>query len=145
MGRLDRSEALLLRALQMKRDLRNSADIADALANLAIVTAQQKMPDYALRYAREGITIALGLQSKALIIKTLEAFVTIFAGEQDYQGAARLIGLTESLRAQTGILVNQELTNVVPIVRAGLSPEEFRHLTAEGAATSIEDAVGALA
>jgi len=142
--RVNRAESLLLRALEVKRKLRNAADTADALAMLAIVAAQQKQTSAARGHAAEALRISSDLKSSPLLIKALEAFVQIAVSEENYRPAARLLGLTEALRRNSGIRREAGISDAVPTIKAALSFEEFKALSEQGAATSPEDEVAAL-
>jgi predicted ATPase/class 3 adenylate cyclase len=143
-SRLDRAESLLQRALQAKRDLRNRSDIAEALAILSMVTARAQKPGAAREYARESLHIAADLESKALIVKVLEAFVLVAVSEGDYRGAARLLGLSERLRNEGGILMDRELEDIAPAIRAALGTDEFQEFTTQGSTMSLADELATL-
>jgi tetratricopeptide (TPR) repeat protein len=143
-NRMERAENVLLRALEVKRKLRSAADIADALAMLAIVAARQKQTDAARGHAEEALRISSDLKSNPLLIKALEAFVQIAVSEDNYRLAARLLGLTESLRRNSGIRREAGVSDAVATIKGALSSDEFKVLAEQGAATSPEDEVAAL-
>lgn len=116
-----------------------------ALANRAHVALAQGEPDQAARDAYEALSIAAATGTFLRVPIALECLARLAAGEGRYAAAARLFGAAQGIRDAKGIgrwpVYAVGYDEAVATTRDALGDDAFDEAWAEGAGTTIDDAI----
>lgn len=118
----------------------------NALVARAHVAIAQCESDQAERDSHDALALAAGTGASLRVPEALEVLGRSACGEGNHRHAARLFGAAEAIRAAMGVVrwpvYARGYEVAVALVREGLAESDFEAAWREGAALSIEEAIG---
>ena len=119
--------------------------LSAALATCARVKIAQGQVEEAEQDAYEALGIAESIDARLSVPDIFDCLATLAYGAGDHREAARLFGVTESMRRQMGAarfkVYDAGYAAAVAELREALGDNDFEAAWAEGAALSIDEAV----
>jgi len=141
-GDLDQAMTFLERSVSERQELHYPWGIAASIGSLAWVALLRGDWEKALRLLNESLTIRSEIGDKGGSAWCLEKVAEIAHLHNDDGRAARLLGAAASIRASVHSVVDPVDQNaydkLVEQIRAGLAPDIFEAVWAEGAAMSVD-------
>lgn len=114
-----------------------------ARANIAMTQGE---PEQAERDAHEALTVAVDTQAFVRVDDTLECLACLTAAEGNHAYAVRLLGAADAQRRRIGHprfpMYQADYNTAVASAREALPADDFETCWAEGAALSIDEAIG---
>jgi predicted ATPase/class 3 adenylate cyclase len=126
--------------------LTKGCDLSAALATRARVAIGRGEPEQAARDAHDALTVAARLRAHLIVPDILECLAELAINTDSHREAARLFGAADTARRRMGAarfkIHQNDFDASIAVSRTALSDKEFHAAWAEGAALSIDDAIG---
>ncbi|NJR72462.1 MAG: tetratricopeptide repeat protein [Gammaproteobacteria bacterium] len=148
MGELDEAEPLYAASLAIARELRDQEYIAISLVNLAMVFIERKQTEQVAAMLLEALAIGEAIGSKRTVQSIVDVAIGFAALNQDWQQAARFIGVAVTLLGETGLARDPaDEAFVAPrlaLVKASLATTQYQTMLALGRAQHYAETLRAL-
>jgi predicted ATPase/DNA-binding winged helix-turn-helix (wHTH) protein len=148
-GELDAAEPLYAASLMIARDLQDQEYIAISLLNLAMVSIEREQSERVTAMLLEALTICNAIGSKRTGQSIVDVAIGLAALHQQWQHAARYIGVAATLVSVTGLARDPAdeafLAPRLTEIQAALVTEEYDEAVALGRALSYDEAMSTLA
>lgn len=149
MGELDAAEPLYAASLTIARDLQDQEYIAISLLNLAMVSIEREQSERVTAMLLEALTICNAVGSKRTGQSIVDVAIGLAALHQQWQHAARYIGVAATLVSVTGLARDPAdeafLAPRLTEIQAALVTEDYDEAMALGRALSYDEAMTTLA
>ncbi len=145
-GHYPEARTLIDEAMRLSKELNDKWRMALSLRTLGSIARRQHEPGGGATFIKESLSLFRELGNKFGIIVCLEKL----AGVEESQGrprrAAQLLGTTEAIRDIIGVPLTpadrKEHDRTVSALRTDLGEDGFEAARAEGAAMTLEQAIG---
>jgi len=148
MGELDEAAPLYAASLIIARELQDHEYVAISLLNVAMVCIERQQGDRVPAMLLEALTIGEAIGSKRIGQSTIDVAIGLAALNQDWQYAARYIGVAATLVSVTGLTRDPAdeafVAPRVAQIQSSLATKDYQLAVAAGRAQNYDDAINTL-
>ncbi len=145
-GHYPEARTLIDEAMGLSKELSDKWRTAMSLRTLGNIARRQHEPGGGATFFKESLSLFRELGNKIGIIACLEKLAGVEASQGQPRRAAKLLGTTEALRNTIGVPLTpadrEEHDRTVSALRTDLGEDRFEAARTEGAAMTLEQAIG---